>query len=499
MGAYENPITAIDTRSGEIWANAAKSIGNSISTAIEQKRQRETDQQKEAQADLDFTFKYTLANQNEVNKRLTESGATNEQPFEVAYELMNKKTLYELDAKRAKTLDKQSELLKSASKYGKALDTFYVVQKSMVDNDTRFKEEYINNIDKVGQEGGVPMIGKKNKEYNLAMSIRNGINPGEEKFYYNEDSSSWKVVYTGDRITANGFDKIEMDATVLAAYDPGKIPEISKKINNLFAEKSDKNPQGLSINGSDGLPSDEYLDFSKVKYKYSDDGKFRTPVFPVKIEQIANASKVQLTAQAEGFLSDPSTAQVVWQNILAQKGDTEELTISPNGGGFISAEDKKLFVERYIEKAKDFVKPYKYGKTENTPVTTKTISKEGATQAKVDEKAKNITDDILKANSKKNTGFFVGKTIKGGKEIQSAKWEGDNLVLTTIETSGSNSYETKNVYNMNTIESVENIVADFVEERYGKDAGSENIREAAIEMLRKRQKDGKPKVNTSYL
>ena len=51
---------------------------------------------------------------------------------------------------------------------------------------------------------------------------------------------------------------------------------------------------------------------------------------------------------------------------------------------------------------------------------------------------------------------------------------------------------------MNTIESVENIVADFVKERYGKDASSENIRDAAVQILRERQKDGKPKINTSY-
>jgi translation elongation factor P/translation initiation factor 5A len=289
-----------------------------------------------------------------------------------------------------------------------------------------------------------------------------------------------------------------MDASVLAAYDPGKIPEISKKIGGLFSAKSDKNPQGLGINGTDDYPSDDYLDFSKVTYIYSEDGKFRTPVIPTKMEKIANGSKVLLTSQAEGYLSDPSTAQVVWQNLLAQKGDPAALKINPSGGGFISADDKELFIQRYVEKAKDFVKPFKYGKMEPVPVVKTTTTKEGAAQAKIEQKAKNITDDILRANSKKNTGFFVGKTIKGGKEIQSAKWEGDNLVLTTIDTSGSNSFEEQTVYNMNRIESVENIVADFVKERYGKDASSENIRDAAIQMLRERQEDGKPKINTSY-
>ena len=497
MGAYENPITAIDTKSGEIWANAARSISNSVYNAIQQKRQKETDQQKEAQADLDYTFNYTLKNQDEVNKRLAESGATNEQPFEVAYGLMNKKTMFELDAKRAKTPEQQTELLKAAGKYGKALETFYVIQKSFVDNDTRFKEEFIDNIDKVGQEGGVPMIGEQNKKYNLAMSIRNGINPGKEEFKYDEDSASWKVIYTGERLKANGFDKIEMDASVLAAYDPGKIPEISKKIGGLFSAKSDKNPQGLGINGTDDYPSDDYLDFSKVTYIYSEDGKFRTPVIPTKMEKIANGSKVLLTSQAEGYLSDPSTAQVVWQNLLAQKGDTTALKINPSGGGFISADDKELFIQRYVEKAKDFVKPFKYGKTEPVPVTTKGVTKEGATQAKVYNKAKTLTDDVLRANSGKNSRFFINKELDG-MSISSAQWSGDTLNLVLDKPSGDGITEIPRKFEMNRREDVEDLVALLAQERYGKDVSAEEIRDMTSMILRERQKDGKPKINTSY-
>jgi len=498
MGAYENPITAIDTKSGEIWANAARGISNSISNAILRKKQNETDQQKKAQEEIDFAFQYTLSNRNEVSKRLSEAGVTNDQPFELAYEIMNKKNSFELDAKRAKTLEDQNELLTKAGKYDKALNNFYVLQKSMLANDDRFKEEYINNIDKVGQEGGVPLIGKENKKYNLAMSIRNGINPGDETFEYDEDSGSWNAVYTGARISENGFDKIVMPVDVLANYDPGKIPEISKKINSLFSQRSDKNPQGLSINGTDGYPSDEYLDFKNVTYIYSEDGKFRTPVIPAKTEQIVNASKIQLTSQAQGFLSDPSTAQVVWQNLLAKKGDPEDFKITANSGGFFSEKDQELFIQRYVEKGSEYIKPFKYGTTEPVPVVKTTTTKEGVAQMKIYDKAKNLTDDLLRANSKKNQDYFVGKTIKGGKEIQSAKWEGDNLVLTTIDTSGSNSFEEETVYNMNRRERVETMVADFVKENYGKDASSEDIRDMATKILRERQARRQPKINTSY-
>ena len=497
MGAYENPITAIDTKSGEIWANAARGISNSISNAILRKKQNETDQQKKAQEEIDFAFQYTLSNRNEVSKRLSEAGVTNDQPFELAYEIMNKKNSFELDAKRAKTLEQQNELLTKAGKYDKALNNFYVLQKSMLANDDRFKEEYINNIDKVGQEGGVPLIGKENKKYNLAMSIRNGINPGDETFEYDEDSGSWNAVYTGARISENGFDKIVMPVDVLANYDPGKIPEISKKINSLFSQRSDKNPQGLSINGTDGYPSDEYLDFKNVTYIYSEDGKFRTPVIPAKTEQIVNASKIQLTSQAQGFLSDPSTAQVVWQNLLAKKGDPEDFKITANSGGFFSEKDQELFIQRYVEKGSEYIKPFKYGTTEPVPVIKTTTTKEGAAQAKVYNKAKTLTDDILRANSGKNSRFFINKELDG-MSISSAQWSGDTLNLVLDKPSGDGITEIPRKFEMNRREDVEDLVALLAQERYGKDASAEEIRDMTSMILRERQADRQPKINTSY-
>ena len=139
----------------------------------------------------------------------------------------------------------------------------------------------------------------------------------------------------------------------------------------------------------------------------------------------------------------------------------------------------------------------KQGKPIPNEIKTTGPTKEGAAQVKIKEKAKNITDDILRANSKKNTGFFVGKTVDGQK-IESARWDGSNLILKTYKDVGDKRIPDEMIYNMNTIESVENILADFIKERYGKDASSENIRDEAIQMLRDIQASEKPKINTSY-
>ena len=38
MGAYENPVTVIDTESGDIWANAIRGFGKMGSTLINDRR-----------------------------------------------------------------------------------------------------------------------------------------------------------------------------------------------------------------------------------------------------------------------------------------------------------------------------------------------------------------------------------------------------------------------------------------------------------------------------
>jgi hypothetical protein len=40
MGAYENPVTVVDTKSGQIWANAIQTLGNQASKVLDDERDR---------------------------------------------------------------------------------------------------------------------------------------------------------------------------------------------------------------------------------------------------------------------------------------------------------------------------------------------------------------------------------------------------------------------------------------------------------------------------
>ena len=77
MGAYENPITVVDTESAKMWANAIQGLGNSFVQSISEIKKRRAAIDK-AQADQDeWTFNYTLTEQRKMLDALSKAGANN--------------------------------------------------------------------------------------------------------------------------------------------------------------------------------------------------------------------------------------------------------------------------------------------------------------------------------------------------------------------------------------------------------------------------------------
>jgi hypothetical protein len=496
MGAYENPIAVIDTESARIFANAISNVGKTISNSLDQEAQRQSKAKQNEREWLDWTFKYTNDNLDKVYDQLQNVGVNNTEAFNAVKGLIDEKTRFGIEAKKASTIEEQNKLLTKSGMYEKGIRSFINIQKGFQENDGIFNTEFVENIDKVGKEGGVPLVGSRNKAYNLGMSIRSGINPGKEEFYFDSEKGNWRVKYTGEEITKAGLVEIDMDAAVFANYDPGTIPEISKNIYSLFSEKSENNPKGLGFLDKDNQLSQQYVNTEDIKYQYSKDGKLRTEIFPAKVGEMTAQATTFLTAQAEGLLKSGSQAQVVWQNILSNSDD--ELKPGASGSGIYEKESEEKFIKAYVEKGLQSIPKYKVGKTSDAPVVTKTTTKEGAIQAKVYNKAKTLTDDILKANSSKNSRFFINKELDG-MAISSAQWSGDTLNIVLDKPSGDGITEIPRKFEMNRREDVEDLVALLAQERYGKDASAEEIRDMTSMILRERQADRQPKVNTSYL
>ncbi len=495
MGAYENPITVIDNESSKIFANAISNVGKTVAGIIDQDRERRSKAKEQEREWLDWTFKYTNENLDKVYDQLQSVGVNNTEAFNAVKGLIDEKTRFGIAAKRASTIEEQNQLLSKSGMYEKGIRSFINIQKGFQENDGIFNTEFVENIDKVGKEGGVPLMGGRNKEYNLGMSIRSGINPGKEEFYFDSEKGNWRVKYTGPEITKAGLGEIDMDAAVFASYDPGTIPEISKNIYSLFSEKSESNPKGLGFLGKDGQLSQQYVNTEDIKYQYSKDGKLRTEIFPAKVGEMTAQATTFLTAQAEGLLRSGNQAQVVWQNVLSSGDD--ELKPGASGSGIYEKESEEKFIKAYVEKGLQSIPKYKVGKTSDAPVVKTTTTKEGAAQAKVYNKAKTLTDDILRANSGKNSRFFINKELDG-MSISSAQWSGDTLNLVLDKPSGDGITEIPRKFEMNRREDVEDLVALLAQERYGKDASAEEIRDMTSMILRERQADRQPKINTSY-
>jgi hypothetical protein len=402
MGAYENPIAVINTESDKIFANAISNVGIGVSNMLEQEKKRQSEAQKQNREWLDKTFKYITSETEGIIDQLQKVGVNNAEAFNAVGEVMNEGTGYGLAALRASTVEEQRKLLAEAAKLKGAAGAFIGIQKGLKANDELFNKEFIENIDKAGKEGGVPLVGKKNQMYNLGMSIRSGINPGNEKFYFNKEKGNWRVKYTGPEITKAGLNEIDMDAAFFAAYDPGIIPEISKEIFTLFSEKSENNPRGLGFLDKSGQLSSQYVDTGNIKYEISkkDGIEFRTEIFPAKVGEMTAQATTYLTAQAEGLLKSGTQAEVVWENILSSEDNPLEYGAS--GNGIFTKDSEEKFIKAYVAKGLESIPKYKVGKTEAVDLAErarKEAKEDKPTKLTVeDKKVIDVTQKLNKAN-----------------------------------------------------------------------------------------------------
>ena len=77
MGAYENPITVVDTESGKIWANAIAGVGQQTVKVLEKQAAKQSAKQKKIQDDLAAEADYVINNQQAFSKEMAKNGINN--------------------------------------------------------------------------------------------------------------------------------------------------------------------------------------------------------------------------------------------------------------------------------------------------------------------------------------------------------------------------------------------------------------------------------------
>jgi len=359
MGAYENPITAIDKEWGKNWANALTSVGNTVAAGVVASKKALNEKAAREQSLLDYKIDYISKHQGLYAKTLAQSGTNNPDLLRAGRELINDMSEAQLNVKKAKGT-KETQY---------ALDQLAILQGSMaqltknIQIGTEFDETFKNDIGingrqkdqtNPGTEGGQSLL---NVYYNRMGAARNALSPGtKETILRNRETGAWTLEYSGGDFGEEGY---SVDMMVGLLQDPGIIPTLTRDITSDLETSSTKisksGMNGLGILDSDGnITKDFLLDGPAIPFENEIGNKIETfYVRPTDTQKVINLVTTRSEAKGNMYLKkDAKGAQMIWQEIF---GQTEPLTMEGNS---IATEDHTKFQEKLLEFYKGKIKGY---------------------------------------------------------------------------------------------------------------------------------------------
>ena len=359
MGAYENPITAINKEWGKNWANALTSVGNTVAAGVIAGKKALNEKAAREQSLLDYKIDYITKHQGAYAKTLAQSGTNNPDILRAGRELINEMGEAQLNVKKAKGT-KETQY---------ALDRLAILQGSMaqltkgIQIGKEFDETFKNDIGingrqkdqtSPGYEGGQSLL---NVYYNRIGAARNALSPGTtETILRNKETGGWTLKYSGGDFGEEGY---SVDMMVALSQDPGIIPTLTKDItSDLETSSTDiskSGMNGLGIYNKNGTLNEDFLSDEVIKQSdiLSDGSTYSYLIRPSNTQKIINVVKTRSEAKGNMYLKkDARGAQMIWQEIF---GQTEPLTMEGNS---IATEDHTKFQEKLLEFYKGKIKGY---------------------------------------------------------------------------------------------------------------------------------------------
>ena len=92
MGAYENPVTVVDTQSGQIWANAIQTLGAQTSKVLDDERNRLLELNKSFAVKLQKIQEKGVKDYDVLSGALAEANITDQQIYDQAQIFQTAKT-----------------------------------------------------------------------------------------------------------------------------------------------------------------------------------------------------------------------------------------------------------------------------------------------------------------------------------------------------------------------------------------------------------------------
>jgi len=345
-GAYENPITPVDTQSGAIWANAIQGIGNTVVKTIDTLNAKAEAKVKETQKILDENARFVLTENNTFIANASKAGLKNPSFAKAGMDIIRLKSQAYFDMKAGK-----EGAVERFTKYSSKLGELIELGKAGIAADDSYSSDYITNYSNVNTPGGISTTNGLNPSgsmnYNLAMPVRVGgtKNPNEE--WYLDDNDNIRTKYTSDQIKSayeRGEIKnpyIDTNPIDLFSFDAGKIDDVRTDINSFFNQsgiiKEGKLGKGYYNNDVQVIKSKD----NKTEYNYQ----------TVNPSAVAAASSSFISAKSKSYLKRPAAALNVWNHILDQgrsinNGEPIELELSKGTAGTaFTPESSKIFTE----------------------------------------------------------------------------------------------------------------------------------------------------------
>lgn len=306
-GAYENPQTIVDTKSGAIWGNAIQNIGNSIASTIEGVSKAAALEVQKTQKILDENAKFVLESYDTF---LSQTKSGNKSFNNLALDIIRKKG----DAyTKMRKGDQQAS--KDFATYSSKLSELISISQTGTNAAESYVNDFVNGYSKVNMPGGVSTVGidlNRSMNYQLAMPAKVGGTPNGFETWYLDDDLNIKTRYTSDQITKAYKDGnikspvIDVDPLNIYTFDPGVVDDIRKETLKFY------NQAGVAKNNvlGDGYLQDtiETRQSGKVEYDYQ----------KIDMAKVTGSTRDFINAKAKTYLGRPSAANNLWNHQLQQ-------------------------------------------------------------------------------------------------------------------------------------------------------------------------------------